>query len=107
MAIVKEDVRALCHPVWLEQLLTDVRFGLRLLRRTPLFTVAVVLSLALGSEANTAIFSLLNAVALRPLPSMIQRDCGKSVTSTPARLSVRWPVTGRCSPLSQRRAWCG
>jgi predicted permease len=53
---------------WLEQLLQDVRFGLRLLRRTPLFTAAVVLSLGLGIGANTAIFSLLNAVALRPLP---------------------------------------
>ncbi|HEV8394245.1 MAG TPA: ABC transporter permease [Vicinamibacterales bacterium] len=68
VAVVKEDVRALWHPVWLEQLLKDVSFGLRLLRRTPLFTAAVVLSLALGIGANAAIFSLLNAVALRPLP---------------------------------------
>jgi predicted permease len=68
VAIVREDVRALWHPVWLEQLLQDFVFGLRLLRRTPLFTSTVVLSLALGIGANTAIFSLLNAVALRPLP---------------------------------------
>src|SRR5688572_3218693 len=68
VAIVREEVRALWHPVWLEQLLQDVSFGLRLLRRAPLFTAAVVLSLALGIGANTAIFSLLNAVALRPLP---------------------------------------
>jgi predicted permease len=68
VAIVREDVRALWHPVWFEQLLKDVSFGLRLLRRTPLFTAAVVLSLALGIGANTAIFSLLSAVALRPLP---------------------------------------
>lgn len=68
VAIVREDVRALWRPVPLEQLLQDVRFGLRLLRRRPLFTAAVVLSLGLGIGANTAIFSLLNAVALRPLP---------------------------------------
>jgi predicted permease len=68
VAIVREDVHALWHPVWLEQLLQDVGFGLRLLRRTPVFTAAVVLSLALGIGANTAIFSLLNAVAFRPLP---------------------------------------
>jgi len=68
VANVREDVRALWHPVWLEQLLDDVRFGLRLFRRTPLFTAAVVLSLALGIGANTAIFSLLNAVTLRRLP---------------------------------------
>jgi predicted permease len=68
VAIVREDVRAVWRPVWLEQLRLDVSFGLRLLRRTPLFTAAVVLSLALGIGANTAIFSLLNAVAWRPLP---------------------------------------
>ena len=68
IATVREDVGAVWHRVWLEQLLQDVRFGLRLLRRTPLFTAAVVLSLALGIGANTAIFSLLNAVAWRPLP---------------------------------------
>jgi hypothetical protein len=68
VAIVREDVHALWRPVWLEQLLQDVGFGLRLLRRTPVFTAAVVLSLALGIGANTAIFSLLNAVTFRPLP---------------------------------------
>ena len=68
VAIVREDVHALWHRVWLEQLLQDVSFGLRLLRRTPVFTAAVVLSLALGIGANTAVFTLLNAVALRPLP---------------------------------------
>lgn len=68
VAIVREDVRAVWHPVWLEQLLKDVGFALRLLRRTPLFSATVVLSLALGIGANTAIFTLLNAVALRPLP---------------------------------------
>ncbi len=68
VGIVKEDVRALWHRAWLGQLRQDVTFGVRLLRRTPLFTCAVVLSLALGIGANTAIFSLLHAVALRPLP---------------------------------------
>jgi predicted permease len=68
VAIVSEEVRAVWHPAWLEQLLDDISFGLRLLRRTPLFSATVVLSLALGIGANTAIFSLLNAVALRSLP---------------------------------------
>src|SRR5712664_42687 len=74
---VKEQVREERIGNWLHSVVSDCRYGIRQLRKNPSFTAVAVMTLALGIGANTAMFSMVYAVVLRPLPF---KDAGRLYT---------------------------
>src|SRR5882672_6181971 len=104
---VREEIYEMNTLPFLDTIWQDLRYGIRILRKNPTFSLVVILTLALGTGANAAIFQLVNALRLRPLPvdrpeqlvsigidqhgraRMGRREVGRSVFSEPLWQEIR------------------
>lgn len=99
---IRQQWRAARRWAWLDDLRRDLAFALRSLRRAPGFTAIAITVLALGIGANTAMFSLVNAVLLEPLPFAHPNQLVRLYETQAQRGS--WPLSGPDFPDWRRQA---
>jgi putative ABC transport system permease protein len=103
--LIREEIYTMNTIGWLETTWQDLRYGARLLRRNPTFAVVAILTLALGTGANTAIFQIVDAVRLRSLPvdhpeQLAEVRIVKAPNGRTGTFNGRWPMLSY--PLYQK-----
>jgi predicted permease len=104
VALTKDITREAWGWVWLERLLQDVKYALRQLRKSPVFAVTVIATLALGIAAPAAMFTVVDRVMLRPLP---YADAGRlvSINDASQRNEHGWNSAAPYLDLREWRKW--
>src|SRR3979490_205202 len=80
--LAREDAPAVWLPIWFESIFQDLRIGLRMLRRSPGFSILAILCLTLGIGANAAVFSWIEGILFRPYPAVTHQEQLFALTGT-------------------------
>src|SRR5260370_6012978 len=95
MGLIKQITREMWGLLWLEQVAQDLRFGLRMLWRSPGFTILAIFCLTLGIGANAAVYSWIEGILLRPYALVAEQDrllvLGGTTRGEPGRDVLSWP----------------